>query len=90
VPAFDPPPDAPSHEDASRAELAAYYGVTWRTIRRWGIGALHEDGYAMVGGVAEHEHVRRMTSGRVMGAPVIAMLVSGAQARVRSTEPLWP
>jgi len=44
----------------------------------------------MVGGIAEHEHVRRMTSGRVMGAPVIAMLVSGAQARVRSTEPLWP
>src|SRR5215472_7874169 len=39
VPAFDPPPDAPSHEHASRAELAAYYRVTIRTIRRWGIGA---------------------------------------------------
>ena len=39
VPATDPPPDAPSHEDASRAELAAYDRVTVRTIRRWGIGA---------------------------------------------------
>jgi hypothetical protein len=38
VPAFAPPPDAPSHERASRAELAAYYRVTVRTIRRWGIG----------------------------------------------------
>jgi hypothetical protein len=39
VPTFDPPSDAPSHEHASRAELAAYYRVTVRTIRRWGIGA---------------------------------------------------
>jgi len=36
VPAFDPPP---SHEDPGRAELAAYYRVTVRTTRRWGIGA---------------------------------------------------